>query len=130
VIRGCWKSKIPDKVSYYQSFLFFYFKNIPYICSVKRNNMGYKNDKGENEYLFGWLTANPNSNEFHPTSGGNSVWAKTKREAIAKVNQERKQWEKENPQSWKLRVNPDNCRIAKTFKESMEFDKALYNLTV
>ena len=56
--------------------------------------MAYKNSKGESEYLFGWLEAKPGSKEFKPTTGGNSVWAKTKREAIAKVNRERKEFEK------------------------------------
>ena len=60
--------------------------------------MAYKNSKGESEYLFGWLEAKPGSNEFKPTSGGNSVWAKSKREAISKVNRERKEYEKANVQ--------------------------------
>lgn len=34
--------------------------------------MIYKNSKGESEYLFGWLESKPGSNEFKPTTGGNS----------------------------------------------------------
>jgi hypothetical protein len=92
--------------------------------------MTYKNSKGESEYLFGWLEAKPGSNEFNPTSGGNSVWAKTKREAISKVNRERKEFEKENPTYTQLRVNPETCRRAKTYKESADFSYGLYLMTV
>lgn len=92
--------------------------------------MAHKNIKGENEYLFSWLTASPDSNEFRPTSGGNSVWAKSKREAIAKVNRERKEYEAKNPTYWKLRVNPENCHRAKTSKESAAFSWGLYMMTV
>ena len=92
--------------------------------------MAYKNSKGESEYLFGWLEAKPGSNEFKPTTGGNSVWAKTKREAISKVNRRRKEFEKENPNHWQLRVNPETCRRAKTQKESSNFSYGLYLMTV
>jgi hypothetical protein len=92
--------------------------------------MAYKNSKGESEYLFGWLEAKPGSNEFKPTSGGNSVWAKSKREAISKVNRERKEYEKANPAYWQLRVNPETCRRAKTYKESADFSYGLYMMTV
>lgn len=92
--------------------------------------MAYKNSKGESEYLFGWLEAKPGSNEFKPTNGGNSVWAKSKREAIAKVNRERKEFEKENPNHWQLRVNPETCRRAKTYKESADFSYGLYMMTI
>lgn len=92
--------------------------------------MAHKNSKGESEYLFGWLEAKPGSKEFKPTSGGNSVWAKSKREAIAKVNRERKEFEKENPNHWQLRVNPETCRRAKTYKESADFSYGLYMMTV
>jgi hypothetical protein len=92
--------------------------------------MAYKNSKGENEYLFGWLEAKPGSNEFKPTSGGNSTWAKTKREAIAKVNRERKEWEMKNPTYTQLRVNPETCRRAKTQKESSDFSYGLYMMTI
>ena len=92
--------------------------------------MAYKNSNGESEYLFGWLEAAPGSKEFKPTTGGNSVWAKTKREAIAKVNRERKEFEKENPNHWQLRVNPETCRRAKTRQEARDFDYALYLMTI
>ena len=92
--------------------------------------MAHKNSKGESEYLFGWLEAKPGSKEFKPTTGGNSVWAKTKREAITKVNRKRKEFEKENPNHWQLRVNPETCRRAKTQKESADFSYGLYMMTV
>jgi len=92
--------------------------------------MVYKNSKGESEYLFGWLEAKPGSKEFKPTTGGNSVWAKTKREAISKVNRRRKEFEKENPNHCQLRVNPETCRRAKTQKESSDFSYGLYMMTV
>ena len=92
--------------------------------------MAYKNSKGESEYLFGWLESKPGTNEFKPTTGGNSVWAKTKREAISKVNRRRKEFEKENPNHWQLRVNPETCRRAKTQKESSNFSYGLYLMTV
>jgi hypothetical protein len=92
--------------------------------------MSYKNKNGESEYLFGWLEAKPGSKEFKPTSGGNSVWAKSKREAIAKVNRGRKEFEKENPTYTQLRVNPETCRRAKTYKESADFSYGLYLMTI
>jgi hypothetical protein len=92
--------------------------------------MTYKNSKGESEYLFGWLEASPGSKEFKPTTGGNSVWAKTKREAISKVNRERKEWEKQNPTHVQLRVNPEICRRAKTYEQSADFSYGLYMMTV
>ena len=92
--------------------------------------MAHKNTKGESEYLFGWLEAKPGSKEFKPTTGGNSVWAKSTREAIAKVNRERKEWEKQNPTHIQLRVNPETCRRAKTRKESSDFSYGLYMMTV
>jgi hypothetical protein len=92
--------------------------------------MAYKNKNGESEYLFGWLEAKPGSKEFNPTTGGNSVWAKTKREAISKVNCKRKEFEKENPTHTQLRVNPETCRRAKTYKESSDFSYGLYLMTV
>ena len=92
--------------------------------------MSYKNSKGESEYLFGWLEAAPGSKEFKPTTGGNSEWAKTKREAIANVNRRRKEWEKQNPTHVQLRVNPETCRRAKTRQEARDFDYALYMMTV
>ena len=92
--------------------------------------MAYKNSKGESEYLFGWLEAKPGSKEFKPTTGGNSEWAKTKREAIAKVNRRRKEWEKQNPTHVQLRVNPETCRRAKTYKQSADFSYGLYLMTI
>jgi len=92
--------------------------------------MAYKNSNGESEYLFGWLEAAPGSKEFKPTTGGNSVWAKTKREAIAKVNRERKEHEKENPTYVQLRVNPSTVRRAKSYEEYSDFDRALYMLSI
>jgi len=92
--------------------------------------MAYKNKNGENLYMFGWLQAEPGSKEFTPTTGGNSEWAKTKREAIAKVNRRRKEHEKENPTYVQLRVNPSTVRIAKSYKEYSDFDRALYMLSI
>jgi hypothetical protein len=92
--------------------------------------MAYKNKNGENLYMFGWLQAEPGSKEFTPTTGGNSEWAKTKREAIAKVNRRRKEHEKKNPTYVQLRVNPSTVRIAKSYKEYSDFDRALYMLSI
>ncbi|MDA9016541.1 hypothetical protein N9H63_00940 [bacterium] len=92
--------------------------------------MAYKNKNGESEYLFGWLEAKPGSKEFKPTTGGNSEWAKTKREAIAKVNRRCKEFEKENPNYVQLRVNPETCRRAKTRQEARDFDYGLYLMTI
>ena len=92
--------------------------------------MAHKNSKGESEYLFGWLEAKPGSKDFKRTTGGNSVWAKTKREAISKVNRGRKEFEKENPTHVQLRVNPATCRRAKTSKEARDFSYGLYMMTV
>ena len=92
--------------------------------------MAHKNKNGESEYLFGWLEAKPGSKEFKPTSGGNSVWAKSKREAIAKVNRERKEFEKDKPTYTQLRVNPETCRRAKTRQEARDFDYGLYLMTI
>lgn len=92
--------------------------------------MAYKNSKGENLYMFGWLNAEPGSKEFKPTTGGNSEWAKTKREVIAKVNRERKEWEKQNPTYVQLRVNPSTVRRAKSYNEFAIFDRGLYMMTI
>ena len=92
--------------------------------------MAYKNKNGENLYMFGWLQAEPGSKEFTPTTGGNSEWAKTKREVIAKVNRRRKEHEKKNPTYVQLRVNPSTVRIAKSYKEYSDFDRALYMLSI
>jgi len=92
--------------------------------------MAYKNSKGENLYMFGWLNAEPGSKEFTPTTGGNSEWAKTKREAIAKVNRNRKEWEKQNPTYVQLRVNPSTVRRAKSYNEFAIFDRGLYMMTI
>jgi len=92
--------------------------------------MAYKNKNGENLYMFGWLQAEPGSKEFTPTTGGNSEWAKTKSEVIAKVNRRRKEHEKENPTYVQLRVNPSTVRRAKSYKEYSDFDRALYMLSI
>ena len=92
--------------------------------------MTYKNVNGENLYMFGWLHAEPGSKNFVPTTGGNSVWAKTKREAISKVNRERKESEKKYPTHWQLRVNPNTVRRAKSYDEFASFDRALYMMTI
>ena len=92
--------------------------------------MSHKNTKGESEYLFGWLEAKPGSKEFKPTTGGNSVWAKTKREAIAKVNRERKEFEKKNPTYVQLRVDPSTVHRAKSSEEFASFDQALCMMTI
>lgn len=92
--------------------------------------MAYKNVNGENLYMFGWLHAEPGSKNFVPTTGGNSVWAKTKREAISKVNRERKESEKKYPTHWQLRVNPNTVRRAKSYDEFASFDRALYMMTI
>jgi hypothetical protein len=92
--------------------------------------MAYKNNKGENLYMHGWLQADPDSNDFRPTTGGNTVWAKTKREAIKKVNDRRKEFEKDNPRHTKLRVNPDVIQRARSYDEHASYDFGLYMLTV
>ena len=92
--------------------------------------MAYKNKNGENLYMFGWLEAEPGTKNFTPTTGGNSEWAKTKREAIAKVNRRRKEHEKKNPTYVQLRVNPSTVRRAKSYKEYSDFDRALYMLSI
>ena len=90
----------------------------------------YKNDKGENRYKFGWLQADPESNVFSPTSGGNDVWAKSKRDAIAKVNREHKEFEKENTDHCKLRVNPTTIKRVKNYEEFAKFSRGLYMMTI
>ena len=92
--------------------------------------MAYKNKNGENLYMFGWLEAKPGSKDFRPTTGGNSEWAKTKREAIAKVNRERKEFEKKNPTYVQLRVNPSTVHRAKSSREFSSFDQALCMMTI
>lgn len=92
--------------------------------------MAYKNDKGESLYLFGWLQAEPGSKHFAHTTGGNSVWAETKRQAIKKVNDIQKEHEKEYPNRVKLRVDPDNCARAKSGNQARDFDRGLYLMTV
>ncbi len=92
--------------------------------------MAYKNNKGENLYLFGWLQAESGSQDFKPTTGGNSVWAKTKRQAISKVNAIQKEHEKEYPNRVKLRVNPENCTRARNYIQARDFDRGLYLMTV
>ena len=89
----------------------------------------WKNSKGESHYIFGWLTAPPKSRDFKSTTGGNSVWAKTKREAIAKVNRERREFEKENPTHCRLRVDEKTCRRV-SYETARAFDSALYSLTI
>tara|TARA_R110000822_G_scaffold7539_3_gene30859 strand:+ start:826 stop:1104 length:279 start_codon:yes stop_codon:yes gene_type:complete len=92
--------------------------------------MAYKNVKGESMYLHGWLEADPGSKEFKPTTGGNSVWANTKREAIAKVNARSKAHQLEYPNSTQLRVDPSNCHRAKDYKESSDHSYGLYLMTI
>ena len=95
-----------------------------------RSRMAYKNVYGESLYMFGWLTAEPGSKDFKRTTGGNTVWAKSKRQAISKVNKERKEVEKKNPDKWQLRVDPSTCCRAKTSEEHMSFDRGLYFMTI
>lgn len=92
--------------------------------------MPYKNMYGENCYGFGWLKAEPGSDDFKPTTGGNTVWAKNKDQAIRNVNRERKAFEKENPKHWKLRVNVSTVRRFKNREEHHDFDYGLYLMTV
>jgi len=92
--------------------------------------MAYKNSKGESMYLHGWLEAKAGSNDFKSTTGGNSVWAKTKREAIQKVNSRCKASELEYPNHSRLRVDPDNCTRAKSYKESSDHSYGLYLMTI
>ena len=92
--------------------------------------MAYKNSKGENLYMFGWLQAKPGSKDFRETTGRNSEWANTKREAISKVNRRRKEHEKQNPTHVQLRVNPSTVRRAKSYDEFANFDRALYMMTI
>ena len=92
--------------------------------------MPYRNAYGESLYMFGWLQAKPGSNDFKPTTGGNTVWAKRKREAILKVNKERMKSEAKYPNHVKLRVDPDRCKRAKTREEAEDFDRGLYYMTI
>ena len=92
--------------------------------------MSYKNNKGESMYSHGWLEADAGSKDFKATTGGNSVWAKTKREAIAKVNAERKAHEVNYPNHTQLRIDPDNCRRSKSRDESRGHSYGLYLMTV
>jgi len=95
--------------------------------------MAYKNQKGENLYMFGWLEApagTTGNKDFQPTTGGNSEWAMTKREAISKVNRERKESEKKYPTHVRLRVNPNTVRRVKSYKEFADFDRSLVMLTI
>ena len=95
--------------------------------------MVYKNQKGENLYLFGWLEApagTTGTKDFRPTSGGNNEWGMTKRDAIAKVNRERKESEKEYPTHVRLRVDPKTVRRAKTYEEFASFDRGLIMMTI
>ena len=68
--------------------------------------MAYKNNKGESMYLHGW------------------------REAIAKVNAERKAHEVNYPNHTQLRIDPDNCRRSKSRDESRGHSYGLYLMTV
>jgi hypothetical protein len=86
--------------------------------------------KKEYEYLHGWLQANPGSKDFKPTTGGNSVWASTKAEAIRKVNQRCKESEKKYPTHYPLRIDPNNCYRAKSYKESNSHSYGLYLMTI
>lgn len=86
--------------------------------------------KKEFMYLHGWLQASPGSKNFQPTTGGNSVWASTKAEAIRKVNDRCKANDKEYPDHYPLRIDPSNCYRAKTQKQSMDFSYGLYLMTV
>lgn len=92
--------------------------------------MPYKNIHSESCYCFGWLKAEPGSDDFKPTTGGNTVWAKNKRKAISIVNKEQKQSEKENPTYVRLRVNVETVRILKSAEDHQEFDYGLYLMTV
>jgi len=92
--------------------------------------MPYKNIYGENCYGFSWLKADPGSNDFKPSTGGNTVWAKDKDKAIRNVNRDRKAFEKENPTHARLRVNEETVRRFKTAEEHREFDYGLYLMTV
>lgn len=92
--------------------------------------MAYQNSKGEFMYIFGWLQADPGSDDFKPTTGGNSVWAKTKTQAISRVRKRQEAHEKEYPNSVRLRVDPNTCRRAKSYREFAAFDYGLYLTTV
>lgn len=92
--------------------------------------MAYRNKKGECIYLFGWLQKEKGGKRFEPTTGGNTVWAKTKREAIKKVNDNQRRHEGLYPNNVKLRVDPKNCRRAKNYNEYRVFSNGLYLMTV
>ena len=92
--------------------------------------MPYKNIYGESCYRFGWMQADPGSDDFKPTTGGNTVWATNKRKAISIVNNEQKESEKRNPTYVRLRVNVDTVRILKSAEAHREFDYGLYLMTV
>lgn len=92
--------------------------------------MGYKNKKGEYMYLFGWLQKKEGDKRFKPTTGGNTVWANNKREAIKKVNDIQRGYDRIDNKHVKLRVDPKNCRRAKNYNEYKEFSNGLFLLTV
>jgi len=95
--------------------------------------MAYKNQKGENLYLFGWLEApagTVGTKDFRPTTGGNSELAMTKREAIAKVNRQQKESQKKYPTHVRLRVDPNTVRRAKTYEQFASFDRGLIMMTI
>ena len=70
-----------------------------------------KNSKGEYRYQFNWIGG-----------GFNDVWAKSKREAYAKVVREHKEREKKYPTHVKLR--PDYKTMRKcTYSEYQEQNK-------
>ena len=92
--------------------------------------MPYRNIYGESCYCFGWLQADPGSDDFKPTTGGNTVWAKNKRKAISIVNKQQKKFEKENPNYVRLRVNVETVRILKSAEAHREYDFGLYLMTI
>lgn len=92
--------------------------------------MAYKNKKGECMYLFGWLQKSNEDKIFAPTTGGNTVWANTKAEAIKKVNDIQRNYDRLDKKHVKLRVDPKNCRRAYNYQDYKKFSDGLYYLSI
>lgn len=80
-------------------------------------HMKYKNRDGEYLYLFNWIGG-----------GFNDVWARSKREAYAKVIRESKRHEKEYPTHVKLRPDYGSMRHC-TYEEYQQQNRMGWLLT-
>jgi hypothetical protein len=80
--------------------------------------MKYRSISGEYLYLFNWIGG-----------GFNDVWARSKREAYAKVIRESKRHEKEYPTHVKLRPDYGSMRRC-TYEEYQQQNKMGWMLSV